>query len=471
MEEYIKLLLEQVRFQKAHKKIADEIRAHIEDQIEANISEGMDRDTAEKQAVEDMGDPVEAGISLDRVHRPKLAWGMVLATIGVGLIGAVIQFFIAGDTTMQNFSQQMGYISADSLDGYSFLLSTVVGIFIMLSLYLLDYTTISKYSSAVAGAFITIFLITYLPLKLYWLINTAGTGMDLGYDDYPKLFLLLGEFRLRLRLNAVMMLLVPLYAGIIYKYRGQSYKALFKALSWILIPYLFSFCEGAFVVYYAAIAGSMLIQLSIAIKKEWIKVRKTPVFITMWSVFALPMILCIRAGFAQSTNISLHMTWNRSMKNLIDSMYLFGGGMYKGWGDVHIPASSFVPDPKCSFVLTYVSTTWGVAAGIAVFITVIGLIVCGLVAVSKCKNQLGFVMGMGCIMWIAANAMINIFGAFGMLPFNCAYSTFLPFVSSSSAMSNYSYVALGILLSIYKYKDAYPKHVDIRIRNKVRDME
>ena len=146
MEEYIKLLLEQVRFQKAHKTIADEIRAHIEDQIEANISEGMDRDTAEKQAVEDMGDPVEVGISLDRVHKPKLAWGMVLATIGVGLIGAVIQFFIAGDTTMQNFSQQMGYISADSLDGYSFLLSTVVGIFIMLSLYLLDYTTISKYS-------------------------------------------------------------------------------------------------------------------------------------------------------------------------------------------------------------------------------------------------------------------------------------------------------------------------------------
>ena len=470
MEEYIKLLLEQVRFQKAHKTIADEIRSHIEDQIEANVSEGMDKDTAEKQAVEDMGDPVEAGIALDRVHRPKMAWGIVLATIGVGLIGAVIQLFLANDTTMQNFSVQMGYIEADSLKGNSFLLSTVVGIAIMLFVYLLDYTTISKYSSVIMKVFITIFLITYLPLKLYWFIKTAGTGRDLRIDEYPELFLWLGEINLQLRLNAVMLIFVPLYAGIIYKYRGQGNKALFKALSWILLPYLFSFYQGVFAVYYVTIAGSMLAELSIAIKKEWIKVKKAPALITMWSVFVLPLVLIIRAGFAESSDISIHMTWDRSMKNLVDSMYLFGGGLYKGWGDVHIPASSFVPNPDGSFVLTYISTTWGAAAGVAVIITVIGLIVCGFVAMSRCKNQLGFVMGMGCIMWLAANAMINICGSFGMLPYNCAYTTFLPFISSS-AMFNYSYVALGILLSIYKYKDAYPKHVDIKLRTGVRDME
>ena len=50
MEEYIKILLEQIRFEKAHKAIGDEIRAHIEDQAEANISEGMDKETAEKKA-------------------------------------------------------------------------------------------------------------------------------------------------------------------------------------------------------------------------------------------------------------------------------------------------------------------------------------------------------------------------------------------------------------------------------------
>jgi cell division protein FtsW (lipid II flippase) len=460
MEEYIKLLLEQVRFQKAHKTIADEIRAHIEDQIEANISEGMDKDTAEKQAVEDMGDPIEAGVALDRVHRPKLAWGVVLAAIGVGLIGTMIQFFLANDTTMQYFSVQMTSRSVNPLNGYTFLARTVVGIGIMLSVYLLDYTVISKYSNVIATVFVMVFLITYLPLKLYWFVKTAGTGVNLGYYEYPKLLRFLGEIGYLLRSNMGMLLLVPLYAGIIYKYKGQSYKALFKALSWMILPFIFSFSRG---VYYATILGSMLLQLSIAIKKEWIKVRKTPVLICMWSAYVLLIILNIRAGIAESGDESLYMSWNRSIKYIIDSMYLFGGGMYKGWGNVHIPASSFVPNPDESFVLTYISTTWGVAAGGAVFMIVIGLIVCGLVAISKCKNQLGYVMGMGCIMWLAANAIINIWGSFGMLPLNCAYATFLPFISSSS-MSLHAYVALGILLSIYKYKDAYSKHVDISIR-------
>ena len=167
MEEYIKKLLEQIRFQKAHKAIEDEIRLHIEDQIKENISGGMDKETAEKKAVEDMGDPVDAGIALDKVHRPKLAWGVVLAAIGVGLIGTMIQFFLANDTTMQYFSVQMTSRSVNPLNGYTFLARTVVGIGIMLSVYLLDYTVISKYSNVIATVFVMVFFFFFFFLKLY----------------------------------------------------------------------------------------------------------------------------------------------------------------------------------------------------------------------------------------------------------------------------------------------------------------
>ena len=50
MEEYIRKLLEQVRFKKAHKSIEGEIRSHIEDQINDNMGVGMDREEAEKAA-------------------------------------------------------------------------------------------------------------------------------------------------------------------------------------------------------------------------------------------------------------------------------------------------------------------------------------------------------------------------------------------------------------------------------------
>jgi len=34
-----------------------------------------------------------------------------------------------------------------------------------------------------------------------------------------------------------------------------------------------------------------------------------------------------------------------------------------------------------------------------------------------------------------------------------------------------AYIFLGIILSIYKYKDAYPQHLDIGIRVKLKDLE
>ena len=66
MDEYLKTLLEQIRCKKARPYVKQEFQDHIEDQIEANMQAGMDREQAEREAVRDMGDPVETGISLDR---------------------------------------------------------------------------------------------------------------------------------------------------------------------------------------------------------------------------------------------------------------------------------------------------------------------------------------------------------------------------------------------------------------------
>ena len=67
MEEYLKKVLEQIRCKKAQGEIREELRAHIEDQKEANLAAGMSAEEAEREAVADMGDPVETGIALDKV--------------------------------------------------------------------------------------------------------------------------------------------------------------------------------------------------------------------------------------------------------------------------------------------------------------------------------------------------------------------------------------------------------------------
>ena len=78
MEEYLEKLLAQIRCKKARPYIAEEIRGHIESQIEDNIVSGMTDQEAEKNAVADMGNPVEVGISLDKIHKPQIAWRLLV---------------------------------------------------------------------------------------------------------------------------------------------------------------------------------------------------------------------------------------------------------------------------------------------------------------------------------------------------------------------------------------------------------
>lgn len=87
MEEFIKTLTEQMRCVKARDGVARELADHIIDQAEMYEREGMKHDEAVEKAVHEMGDPVEIGVSLDRIHRPQADWKMILLTFVLSVAG------------------------------------------------------------------------------------------------------------------------------------------------------------------------------------------------------------------------------------------------------------------------------------------------------------------------------------------------------------------------------------------------
>ena len=72
-EEYLHTLTEQIRCKMARGTIEQEINDHIEDQKEEFLSEGMSQTEAEEAAVREMGDPVEVGLEMDRIHKENIA--------------------------------------------------------------------------------------------------------------------------------------------------------------------------------------------------------------------------------------------------------------------------------------------------------------------------------------------------------------------------------------------------------------
>ena len=261
------------------------------------------------------------------------------------------------------------------------------------------------------------------------------------------------------RVDSLMFLMIPIYAGILYKYRGQKYGGLVKAVMWILIcTFLLSFYDGKYGFETMAITMvCMLAQLTIAIKKEWIKVRKAPAIIFIWSLLVLPIISVIKT-------FSLYDFWYEeiTIRPIIRSAKLFGRGQVSG------DSIDCVEDIN---ILTYISTTMGIGIAIAVIAAILGLIIYGLIVTAKTKNQLGLVMGIGCMMWLIEKVIFNMTFGFGLF-FDYSSASFLPFISGGLRFDGLlaSYAMFGIILSIYKYKNAYAEHVDISLRARSKDM-
>lgn len=94
MLEYLDTLTSQIRCKKARPAVREEIKSHMEDQIDAYIRNGMSPQSAQTEALRQMGDPVDAGVQLDRIHRPHLEWKLLLMIGCLSLLGLLLQYMI-----------------------------------------------------------------------------------------------------------------------------------------------------------------------------------------------------------------------------------------------------------------------------------------------------------------------------------------------------------------------------------------
>ena len=132
-QEYLKSLTEQIRTKRARTMVAEEVEAHIEDQKQDFMAHGLGEEEAESMAVVEMGDPVEAGVKLDRVHRPKMEWtGLILQAV------VTSSFPTMNMSTLEAFKDNFLYGGIWS--------AMLIGIAVMLGICYLDYSILVKWS-------------------------------------------------------------------------------------------------------------------------------------------------------------------------------------------------------------------------------------------------------------------------------------------------------------------------------------
>lgn len=428
MEEYLKILLEQIRYKKAKDMVGEEVKNHIFDQMEDNMHQGMTKEDAIEEAVKEMGDPVEAGVALDGIHRPQMALNLIIL---MGII-SVLSILLHTSIGLGNSNLENGYIQKH-------ILTIMVGFVLMMVVYKIDYSFMSKYGKAVGAIFLVLmYSFVFFGVK----VNGATTWISFGAIG-------------RVSITYLMYLYIPIFAAILYQYHGQGRKGILKSIIWMIVPCFYAnripSLRLAVTLFFA-----MSLLLSIAVWVRWFKIKIRRFLITYWSlviVFPLAMalwrVLFDRLAPYQYARIMSLINGDSYISNIITE--LMKGSKLIGSSGKEVV--EFLPYYNSNYVLTFISSYYGIFMTFVVVAILLFIIYKIFQIAFRQKNQLGMIMGTGCgIVFL----LMTVFNVLENSRIKFVVGTSLPFFSYDGTNIIVSYILIGIVLSIYRYKNILP---------------
>ena len=396
----------------------------------------------QKNAVADMGDPVEVGISLDRIHKPKIAWRLLVIVGILSLLGILIQQSILRQPGYQELETWRQEVYRYTTEG--FVSCIVIGFLLMCVIYFLDYTLIAKYSRFIGGA---ILILGGLRVAGFGGLDVNGIGNWIGFG------------RLRVAVTSLMMFYVPIYGAILYKYRDGGVSALCRAILWLILPVFITSRIPSLGVAVIMMV-SMLIELTVAVWKGWFQLPVKKTIIGVWLFFAAVPAILLTVKYAfhmletyQEARIRSYLSHSGDANYMTATLHKFNENILL-WGNSGKDVVGGLPEFNQDYIFSYILNSYGLLAGIFVAAILAALVLFMFGAAARQKNELGMVMGFGCGMIILLNISLNFAGMLGWIPLT---STFLPFLSVGRNNILLCYALVGIILSIYRYKDVYPK--------------
>lgn len=443
LEEYLTNVTEQIRCVKARDMVSSELKAHVLDQAEAYEADGIPKEEALKKAVQDMGDPVETGISLDRVHRPQISVE-VLTLIGViSILSILLQGFLMGS------SEEL------SASGYGYLkdaaMYNVFGYIAMLIVYRLDYSILARYGKTAAAL-----LLAFLILGKY-----MGGGIWINQVLY---YIWIHPFNIRVSVQALLYLYVPLYAAVLYSYRGEGYKAIGKIFLWSVIPILYAWRLPALHLV-MTLGISFTVIFAVAVWKNWYQVKRKRVLAVLGAgmlaaPLSAPLLMYTRVladyqiarlqAFLIRDGDYNYIT-NR-LRELLGSSHLIGRN-----GEAVSSLTQQLPGFNCDYILVSLMSSYGILAGVLVLV-LLALLIKTIFRISiRQKNQLGMLVGISCGILFLTQLAVNLAVNMCLIP---VMKTTLPFFSSGGSSTVVSYILLGLVLGIYRYKNILPENFD-----------
>ena len=405
IKNYSNSVCEQIRWKKAHEVIGEEIENHIIDQKDGFIKKGLDEETSIDKAILEMGDPIAVGAQLDRTHRPKAQWSMILLTLLMLGMGLVIKLLFTNN------------LNTPRVIPYS-IISAVIGIGFMLAAYFIDFTILVKHHKKI---FIALTIIEIMLLMFSPKVN--GCKIYVSY---------------------ILILFPTAYAEIIYGMRNKGYGGIIQCYLFFVIPLLIgtSAPAGSGNYFYGIIC---LILLIIAVSKNWFNIKTmTGLLITFTPVIVFLIYFVVVTMKLVYFNLDGYMYL--IVRNIISNSQFIGGV------DVSTYGKAIAPFLYTNFLLTHLIGKIGWISFIVIMTVIAIFIAYGFYLCQKQKSILGKLVSTSVIAGFTLQVMCFTASNLGFPSF--VIRSGLPLISYGNIALIINMSLIGIMLSVFKSGDA-----------------
>lgn len=406
-----------IRAKKLHREIREELLVHLDELVQENIAGGMEEKEAIDLAISRMGQPHEIGRQLDYSHRPRTDWVMlVLITLlsGAGLLAMYnLQIYGKGAASYTDFFDRK-------------IVHIGIGAVLMAIFWACDYQKLKNYSVYIFG---------FGVLLLVWM-NFLGTNVN-GQSAWYA-FDSIGFY---IPTVSILMMIVGL-AGIKplkkQDWRGSIWLIAYRGILPVVL--LMNINVNAMAAVYSLI---FIFYLCLTKRYAW-QVIAFVVSSVMLMIYALTSRndMFSRAFGFLNRNDDPEGSDNMITRSL-DAMQSAGW-----WGRGELPIT--IPNTQSEGFLPTFIYYFGWVAGAVVFLLIMGFIGKTVMASTKIRDGYGKLLfasigALFALQYIWAAAMI-----FGYAPL---VGISLPFLSYGGTDQIFQFIAMGLLLSIYRRKD------------------
>lgn len=424
--DYLEAVRQQIRWKKAQPPVLEEINNHITDQKNAFTAEGYTEEEAINKALAEMGDPIVVGEQLDRAHRPRPDWPLLVMTATMLLSGLAIHILIGPNhrnNGAEMFQKQIIWAG--------------IALVMMIAAYFVDFTIIGKFPRAVFFGLCVIIAADYLYTRIH-ISSIYAINLLLFFP--------------------------AAYAGLVYKMRNKGYAGLTLCGAIIIIPACLAMLgprrlnETVFFL----LCTSGLIILTAAVAKGWFKVRKLLAMFIMYTSAAavLPTLFLMIMGKGYVVR-KIQVMWNPAFDStgygyigtviqrfLSHSRFIGEGLPLSGFEKYTL--LQLLPDVNTDFLVTYLIYRFGWIVLIGTIVLFLAFIMRALILCKQQKSVLGFLVSLAIISTFALQCVIYIASNSGFFFFS---PLSLPLISYGGQALVINMCLIGLLLSVFRTGD------------------